>query len=260
MPKKRILDIVTPEGTPDSLATTFLMPVMLFPQDEHMRTELQEKMTARIFSSALYQWHKQNAQEDDQQATLIISRKLDSWMQKHTQPVIEPFSKQIWQGGIAGLILLRLMQIDGQAPPASVNKAMAAAEDYLQRVPSTDGSYGPRSLRGIQQAWSEYKPVVHLWAALLALLRREKSRSAFAVDALLSFFTESLPEFLAVAEYFLRFGADFHSRGQRKPLLTRSEVWHLPQGVSLPPFDITLPPLADQTIKILQEYCAPIRL
>ena len=260
MPKKRILDIVTPKGTLDPLALTSLVPVMLYPRDKQARVERKERMTVGYFSAALYQWCEDNDLEDDQPRRLDMHRRLNAWVQRHLVLLSQQERKRFWQGMTAGSVLIRLMQIDRDAPPASVNKAMVALEDHLQGATYADGSYGPRSLREIQGAWSEYKPVAHLWAALMALQLREKNPYEFDPDVVRSFFTESLPEFLAAAEYLLRFGADFHSRGQRKPLLTRSEVWHLPQGLSLPPFDITLPPLEDETIKILQKYRAPIRL
>ena len=260
MPEKRILDIVTPEGTLDPLAINSLLPVMLYPRDEQERAERKETMTVAYFSAALYQWCKDNDLEDDQPRRLAMHQRLNAWVQRHSEPLSQQERKRFWQGTTAGAVLIWLMQIDRDAPPASVNKAMVVLEEYLQGATYADGSYRPRSLREIQKAWSEYKPVVHLWAALFALSFREKNRATFDVDVLRSFFTELLPDFLAAAEHFLRFGADFHSPGQRKPLLTCSEVWQLPQGVSLPPFDITLPPLADQTFKILQKYRAPIRL
>ena len=262
MSTERILDIVTPEGTLDPLAVTFFLPVMLYPQDEQARAERQETMTVQYFSAALYQRYEDNDLKDDQLCRLAMHQRLHAWVQRQADAALNSQQelKRFWQGVVAGAVLIWLMQIDRDAPPASVNKATVALEDHLQGVvPFTDGRYQPKSLREIQKAWSEYKPVVHLWAAVFALRFREKNPSAFDADMLRSFFTESLPEFLAAAEYFLRFGANFYSHGQRKPLLTRSEVWHLPQGFSLPPFDITLPPLADQTIKILQKYCAPIR-
>ena len=261
MPKKRILDIVTPEGTLDPLAVIFFLPVMLYPQDEQARAECQETMTVQYLSEVLYEWCECNDLADYQPIRLAMHRRLHAWVHRHAALLSQQEQKRFWQGVVAGAVLIWLMQIDRDAPPASVNKATVALEDHLRGVvPFTDGSYQPKSLREIQKAWSEYKPVVHLWAAVFALRFREKNPSAFDADMLRSFFTESLPEFLAAAEYFLRFGTNFYSHGQRKPLLTRSEVWHLPQGVSLPPFDITLPPLADHTIKILQEYCAPKRI
>lgn len=260
MPKKRILDIVTPEGTLDILAITSLVPVMLYPRDEQARAERKEIMTVEYFSSALYQWCEDNDLEDDQPRRLDMHRRLHAWVHKHTALLTKQEGKRFWQGATAGAILMWLMQIDRDAPPASVNKAMVALEDHRQEATYADGSHGPRSLREIQKAWSEYKPVAHLWAALFALQLRQKDPYVFDDDVVRSFFIESLPEFLAAAECFLRFGANFYSHGQRKPLLTRSEVWHLPRGVSLPPFDVTLPPIADQTIKILQEYRAPRRL
>ena len=169
MPKKRILDIMTPEGTLDLLAVNSLMPVMLYPRDEQARAEHKETMTAAYFSAALYCWCEDNDLEDGQPRRLAMHRSLNAWVQKHAALLSQQERKRFWQGTTAGAVLIWLMQIDRDAPPASVNKAMAALEDHLQEATYADGSYGPRSLREIQKAWSEYKPVVHLWAALFAL-------------------------------------------------------------------------------------------
>jgi hypothetical protein len=144
--------------------------------------------------------------------------------------------------------------------------------------------------KDIGQAWSDFKPVAHLWAAYYLIHRRADPRvppeeffEASFLDSLPSPIPtypdepwidfpslplypvnpiDDLPSFLALAESFRYFGLTHIPRPQKLPLLSPEDMWTVPAGFPLLPIslELELPSLSVWEKTALEKYQAPKRV
>lgn len=145
---------------------------------------------------------------------------------------------------------------------ASVNKAIhiLCETEGNEHIPGFPGVYES----SLKKAWAKFKAVAHLCAAYITTETRyydeELSRDfceywkhppAFYDD-------ETFKTFCLVAKSTESFATSFFPRGQRQPLISREEIFALPEdifesGISLPP----LRALTDEESAALKTYRAP---
>jgi hypothetical protein len=105
--------------------------------------------------------------------------------------------------GTAAMVLMLVRAIDAHCGSSSINKAIFV----IERDKGKSGCLKNRL--DIRRAWTKYKNVAHLAAALFIWL-----------PMVHEFDLEGLAEFLSIARDFQRFGAGFFAYSQREPLLT----------------------------------------
>ena len=138
-------------------------------------------------------------------------------------------AKQAVKGGIiAGDVLLIIYALDylGQAEP-SLKKGLFLASQFYKNKNYGDGGQIPKSDRWLREQWDRYISVAHFWAAW-RLNDRATSRDLL--------FGERLPEFLAYAEFFRRFGEGFIPKRTKPPksILDSAQTWTISNNVPLP--------------------------
>jgi hypothetical protein len=68
------------------------------------------------------------------------------------------------------------------------------------------------------------------------------------------FFTPPLlPCFLALAEVFRRFGADYNPPGSQTPFLDPAATWRCPDNLQLPGFPLEVPLLSEEIAKLYDD-------
>lgn len=166
-----------------------------------------------------------------------------------------------WRGTVAGEMLLRIAamaEFDIEEP--SVRKAvyswgrhalaLRTREDGTLADEPTDNAIGLTE-RASRKCLSDFKPVVHFWAAHRVL---ERDTPFYNVLATLTA-AEEMQRFLAHATWFLDFGSNLRSRNYHDgPLLDPAGIWTVipAQGAQKPDFE----PERDALLSELADYKA----
>jgi hypothetical protein len=161
------------------------------------------------------------------------------------------------RAAVAGGLLLARLQLHLNGYPPSLNNAMPLVKSLLPKWvgnsefhwhPDIHLDHRPTSRRKMLEAYKEYLPVAHFWAALIHSSQNE--REDIWLDSL-----EKVPAFLAFAECFLEMACQLpRQRGERVAADMRRKAWvfiiptHLKRDVN-----ITVLPLHDEQIAILNE-------
>lgn len=104
----------------------------------------------------------------------------------------------------------------------------------------------------IKRWWSEFRSVAHFWAAFQLWNLDLDQDPGFS-----PFHSESLPNFLAAAEWFRQMGEQCFSKGQRSrqgPLLDPTKTWWVPGSGMI---EIHPNPLSPEALEALSQYRAP---
>lgn len=147
-----------------------------------------------------------------------------------------------WPGSIAGDLLINLIQMRSSGVQGSVNKAVAIVKEFLKGAATADGSSTGKTERYIRQAWEDFKPACHLWAAW-RLLERDGSPA------------EQTDARLAISHILLDLALTLRPKGGREPLLRAEDMWRLPRRYEHPvTVQIKIPPLEDWKLEVLRDY------
>lgn len=197
----------------------WIQAIMYFPNNEFLRDA--------YFISEFVQGKLEGSNKSRHQVEFdkeIIERlmKAPSIMELRDKK-IEALKKGVLAGDmLASIYLMHRFKM----PEPSLNKAI-----HISRKFNTRNLYGnsiqiPRSIRKIKEAFKEYKPVAHLWAAL-----RLNQNYPYANEGELFF--EKLTFFLEVSEGFLEFGTTFipHRARPQEPILPNEDMWQLPEDI-----------------------------
>jgi hypothetical protein len=130
-----------------------------------------------------------------------------------------------------------------------VNKAIAIELDFLSRATNRAGQPGEgRSARYVRNAWQEFKPACHLWAAY-RVWDDQGHPESFS-----PYLEESINSFLSVAQVFGEMAASLQSRSRREPLLDLKELWTVSRRYTLPVAKLTIPPLQDWKLDVVRRH------
>lgn len=163
-----------------------------------------------------------------------------------------------WRSGIiAGRILRLVRQLAKYRTNSepSINKAV----DILVNTRKILGKSVASTT--VNNAWIEYRPVAHLWAAVdpetVSMLPPDEPRSTVAIQGFaLNHIVNATPFLVSSAEEWRQFGENFKTRAGGT-ILDPTETWVAPQEYELTQCYPSLPPLSDIEIKALEAYRAP---
>ena len=138
---------------------------------------------------------------------------------------------------IVGALVLTRLQLHRDGYPWSLNRAIPLVKTCLPKwvqplgnswpSDSTSRSW-PRSRRKMREAWLQFRPVAHLWAALVHVGQHHTAFEEWR-------WGQELPTFLAFANTLLEMTCSLPSPGDRGFVLPRAEAWtfQLPQDLTL---------------------------
>lgn len=160
------------------------------------------------------------------------------------------------RASVAGWLLLTMLQLERNGYAFSLNSALPLVSDLLPKWQQPAGPYcrdahidhHPHSRRKLLKAYKQYRPVAHLWAAMIHGQQHER-------DDIWPGSLRTLPIFLAYAEAFLDLGCTLPSQARgRRFVLTRPEAWvfAVPDN-AVPAVRLEALPLDDSQQRILDE-------
>jgi hypothetical protein len=220
--------------------------VMLYPDDPEQRQNwfalYQTSSTAKTKRSQI-----SNSSVDEGIEYLEIVR---SQLHSFTYPETR---KRLESGRIAGGILVLIKQLNDQgAEEPGVNKAICILEQWVKEAQFVTEI--PTSRTKIFNYWTQFQPVAHLWADFYmnACGMHPKWRTSYSS-------AENLLAFLSRAEWWRCFGENhipkrYRNMREKKPTLPPNDTWKVPENLTLPDFEITLPALTEQQQKIVDGY------
>ena len=156
---------------------------------------------------------------------------------------------------VAGGLLVTRLQLKHNDHPFSLNRAIPLVRALLPKWQQpfgnswpTDSSSRswPRSRRKMLDAWAQFRPAAHLWAALIHIGQHHDALGEWR-------WGHELPTFLAYADAFLEMAGSLPAFDDQRFVLTREEAWTflLPQRLLLEKQLIALR-LNEQQLAILQ--------
>jgi hypothetical protein len=141
------------------------------------------------------------------------------------------------KASIVGGLLLTRLQLHPEYYPWSQNRAIPLVRSCLPKWSQPTGSSWPGdstsrswplSRRKMLDAWHQFRPVAHLWAALVHVLQHHPALEAWR-------WGHDLPTFLAFADRLLEMACTLPSPRDGGFVLSRAEAWtfQLPQDLTL---------------------------
>lgn len=157
---------------------------------------------------------------------------------------------------VAGDLLSLIVRASLHSPKdASLERAVRLWAADQARGTTGDGCRVAASRRSILAAWTKFKPVAHMCAAL----RLSQRGLPGCNPAILA----EMPVFLAVAETFRLLGVSHHPPAGRtgsKPAINSTldpeTTWRMPSDLVLPKAKLDVPPLTEYANEILKDYRA----
>jgi hypothetical protein len=234
-----------------------LYAVMCFPNDETARSHLLVRTHERVASQA-----EEMLRKAGRFPAMPLGRAIGENLGRSLQqfggfsalskaPTFEEISERMaaqgWPGAISGDILLDLLQMTVAGTSASVNKAVALAVRSLSGAAAAGEGVasGGRSERYVREAWGNFKPVSHLWAAF-RMIQLGVTTQGGELN-----YTDRL---LVLSHFILKLALTLRPKG-RGSLLSSEEVWRLSRRYKLPFLlsEFKLPPLEAWKVEVLRQ-------
>lgn len=154
------------------------------------------------------------------------------------------------EGVTAGQIAWVLRTLSDHHQPATLSRAIFIVDNACK-----GGVVGkPKILR----AWRTFKPVCHLWAAVLWQMARLKSAGLHPEENSGFVYFDGIVDTLACARDFQNWAITFEvfeKRYQRRRPLVES-LFEVPAGVTLPATSVHIPPLKGKLLEEMKAYRA----
>ncbi len=205
---------------------------MLYPEDEARRDQFLTYFHANATFESL--------EEAGEKAMKLPISTLKTLL---SIPISEDFEREhverYLEGIIAGKVFLLYVEMlnDTNIKDASIKKAKKIAVNYYKfEAVAPNGLKSKRSTESyISDMWSKYKSVSHLWAGRMFLMEFYEN-----TDELAKVNEENPLVFASIGKALLAYH-DLHN----KSLLTKSEMWQLPDSVDIPGIVLTCYGLPD---------------
>jgi hypothetical protein len=160
------------------------------------------------------------------------------------------------RAAVAGGLLLTMLQLRHSGRRPSLNQAIPLVSALLPEWKQAQSPYWskvchyehrPRSKTNMLNAWSQFRSVAHLWAALLHGQQHRR-------EDIWPGSPSTLPIFLAYADAFLRMAATLPSFARdRRVAVAGSEVWSFTLPEPIATANLEVMPLNKEQLAILNE-------
>lgn len=230
-----------------------LLGTMMFPSDSRKRRNLVLQLVEAIRKVpprgkiARQKWNSQMSRFSESGISISV---LDEILFGSLPPQLnltkglaEEALANFGRGLIAGQTLMTLIQLaDGAPEHATLNKARHLAIAKLRtKALARNGEAKidvPLSQRSIENAWAQFKPVCHLYAAFI------ETRAQHARDSRSGELSrQTMRRLLALAEAYRRRGQEHQSRGSSAPTLNETEMWTVPANIDLRDIAVSFRPV-----------------
>lgn len=137
---------------------------------------------------------------------------------------------------------------------ASVKKAVALVSRFVEE----EDAIKDRSR--LVAAWSRFKPVAHLCAALLEAASAASKEDGPLRQEILggAFYFQGLGRTLAVARDYQQFVTSFVPHAQREPFVRADRILGVPAKARIRPMSASIRPLSPEMLETLADYRAPL--
>ncbi len=161
------------------------------------------------------------------------------------------------RSAVSGGVLLTMLQLHHNGRRPSINQAIPLVTALLPEWKQPQSPYWskvshyghrPHSKTNMLRAFDQFRPVAHLWGALL--YGQQNDRQDIWPGT-----RETLPAFLAYAEAILELASALPSFARdRRFAITRSEAWFFTLPGPIATVKLAVPPLNEQQLAILHEH------
>lgn len=236
-----VMDLHVPEW--EALLPINVQAYMHYPEDEPARDAF---IAHKIGEVLLATAHTNNDDYINMPTDLldIILRTRGTVVHEVTREIVE-------SGAIAGQILLGLLKMQSEGIEASVNKAIHLSIAFYENAASKNGDkLKAKSVRAFRKAWSDYKSVGYLWAAV-----------QLTVDSPADYaFNEAIEDkpllVLGLARKLLHMTKDITNKNAQGPSLSYEEMWTIPEDIALPDVEVSFNGLSKAQRERLKTYTA----
>jgi hypothetical protein len=231
-----------------------IISVMAYPNDKKARKKLLANISSKPLGDTQLDKGLREGLEDVFSQMGGISILHDS---PEYEKIMEQYSLNTYRGNFAGLILHYIWRIeaDSSHSGASVNKAIFLVVECFKDVKNgtTKWKGYPFNEKYIRQAWSDFKPVSHLWAAFVQWDTWGRPSDIAPYDS------SGIHGFISLSEKFRTFGLNHFPRAQKASTLPSKGTWFPAKEIDPVPlrYELTPLPLSKKEIQALENYRAP---
>ena len=219
-----------------------VLGVMFFPRKEDKRKQFRTIMRSKIYIDVVSN-HKEILLDEKSKDALI-----NDLLNMANKLINTPSFDALWHtigyesigGHLAGDILIYLHQMiyAGNIKEPSINKAKSIVVTKYTENKLFNGTIISLN-KDKNSLWTKYKPVAHLWAAWHEFTGDSKADLQAALSGSIhNPLLDDFPRFLAVAEYFRKFGEGTKTsrphKGRNEFFLDANETWQVPDNYPLP--------------------------
>lgn len=250
MPILPLDDLSTPEGRALSLFRT--VAVMGSPNDPDERSEYLVARSAKAMSEApdaAYEalFHEQGGFGGVAEArpfstlTRVWFSRMDDWF------VTSQMANLLWRLSIGPKV---------RAEQCSVNKAAYVIERQRERGSADAIAATPKNRNDIVKIWGRYRSVAHLCTAVVTASGQDEIPNSLWPHWLQ--LIDRLPYILGLARRYQHWGLSQQLPRIARTVLTKSDLWQIPDALLLPEVRVAMAPLQPEEIQLLREYRAPV--
>ena len=153
-----LLEICDDNGCLKELAPVIVSAAMLYPTNADRRDQVFAKGYVDVFL------------KEGKPQPWTFEQQLEILRLEHEGPDFDRLALEAedrgWPGQVTGFVLLFILRCSEHRPKdASIRKAIHVVARDLAGRPSRTGQKTKAAISAIWDAWSEYRPVCHLWGA-----------------------------------------------------------------------------------------------
>lgn len=231
-----------------------ILSVMAYPNDDKARKKLLANISSKASGDAKLDKGLRGGLGE-------IFSKMGGIPTLHDSPeyieIIKQYNLSVYRGHLAGAVLHYIWRIEvsSASSGASVNKAKFLVVELFKEIKNEITAWKdyPFNEKYISQAWSDFKPVAHLWAAFLQWDMWGRPEDLAPYRPL------GVNGFISLSEKFRTFGITHFPRAKNAATLSSEKTWAPPKEfkpIALQN-EILPPPLSPEDLEVLEEYRAP---
>ena len=239
-------------NTPEERALSLfrIVAVMGSPEDQTERREYLVARAAKAMSDAPGSAYEELFHEQGSFGGVAEARPFSE--------LREIWSKRIDHWFVTSMMINLLWRLSKSprvvSDQTSVNKAAFLIERQRNQGNADAIAAIPKNRNDIVRIWGRYRSVAHLCAAMFT----SSYQPVMTTEKFRELISEGLPFILSVAKLYQRWGLSQPLPRTKRMVLTRPDLWEIPDEMNLPAVIIDLTPLTQGEVQLLREYRAPV--